>query len=151
MSLFKDVDLTKKPKQEFTPIADGTYKAVLSNTEGDIAVGSEYLQLEYTVSEGDFKNRKVWKRYFLNPQGQWYAQNLENVGKDLIKYGVSVNDINSVQELIESMFGKRGTTVEIYVKNNQKGDKVYTNVYLNDLLISHSEAPSIDKDEDIPF
>ena len=53
--------------QEFQPLPDGWYSAVIS--ESAIRTGKDsgkdYLNLEFTITDGDYTSRKVWMVYSL--------------------------------------------------------------------------------------
>ena len=69
MSIIGDFDAdTVEPSTGFDPVPAGKYKAVIAASEekktkkGD----GSYLQLEFVVVEGEYKNRKLWARLNLN-------------------------------------------------------------------------------------
>lgn len=59
---------TVEPSTGFDPVPAGKYKAVIAASEekktkkGD----GSYLQLEFVVVDGEYKNRKLWARLNLN-------------------------------------------------------------------------------------
>ena len=60
-----DFDATQiAPREDFTPIPDGTYRAVIVDSESKpTKKGGEYLEFTYEVTDGEFKGRKVWSRH----------------------------------------------------------------------------------------
>jgi hypothetical protein len=63
---------TVEPAGDFSPIPGGKYVCVISASEmkPTKAGDGEYLQLEFTVLEGECKGRKVWTRLNLQNKNQ---------------------------------------------------------------------------------
>jgi len=57
-----------EPTADFEPIPAGKYLAAITESEMKATKKGDgsYLQLEFTVLEGDYKGRKVWDRLCIN-------------------------------------------------------------------------------------
>ena len=101
---------------EFTPLPEGWYAASIS--ESAIRTGKDsgkdYLNLEFTVTAGDYTSRKIWMVYSLwhdNPDVVRWAK--EKLGK--LAGALNMASIEDHEELT-------GQQVEIKVGPNKKGD-----------------------------
>ena len=58
---------TVEPNTAFDPLPAGKYLAVISGSEEKITKAGDgaYLELEITITEGEYKGRKVWDRLCL--------------------------------------------------------------------------------------
>ena len=67
-----------EPSQEFQPLPEGKYEAVISDSDvKSTRNGSgRYVQLEFEVVSGEHKGRRVWGRY-----------NIENPSADAVRIG----------------------------------------------------------------
>ena len=65
-----------EPSTGYDPIPAGKYQAVITESEmKPTRTGNgQYLQLEFEIIEGEYKNRKVWARL-----------NLENANADAVR------------------------------------------------------------------
>ncbi|OQA81092.1 MAG: hypothetical protein BWY31_03834 [Lentisphaerae bacterium ADurb.Bin242] len=65
-----------EPSTGFDPIPAGKYQAVITDSEmkPTKSGNGQYLQLEFEVIEGEYKNRKLWARL-----------NLENANPDAVR------------------------------------------------------------------
>ena len=65
-----------EPSTGYDPIPVGKYQAVITESEmKPTKTGNgQYLQLEFEIIEGDYKNRKIWARL-----------NLENANTDAVR------------------------------------------------------------------
>ena len=54
---------TNKPQFEALP--KGPYQVYLSNVNGDISAPKPYANFEFMVENGEYKGRKIFKRYYL--------------------------------------------------------------------------------------
>ena len=65
-----------EPSTGYDPIPAGKYQAVITESEmKPTKTGNgQYLQLEFEIIEGEYKNRKVWARL-----------NLENANADAVR------------------------------------------------------------------
>lgn len=65
-----------EPSTGYDPIPAGKYQAVITESEMKPARtgNGQYLQLEFEIIEGEYKNRKVWARL-----------NLENANADAVR------------------------------------------------------------------
>lgn len=68
------------PAQEFKPLPEGHYETVI--TDSDVrqtrAGNGSYIVLEFEVTEGEYKSRRLWGRY-----------NIENTNRDAVEIGRS--------------------------------------------------------------
>ena len=57
-----------KEEQSFDPMPAGIYSAIISGAEMKTPQSgkADYLSLEYTIAEGEFKDRKVWDSLSIN-------------------------------------------------------------------------------------
>ena len=87
-----------EPSQEFQPLPEGKYEAVISDSDvKSTRNGSgRYVQLEFEVVSGEHKGRKVWGRY-----------NIENPSADAVRIGRA--DF-SFYYFLNSTFRLRNTT-----------------------------------------
>ena len=76
-----------EPSQEFQPLPEGKYEAVISDSDvKSTRNGSgRYVQLEFEVVSGEHKGRKVWGRY-----------NIENPSADAVRIGRAIPVIASL-------------------------------------------------------
>jgi len=67
-----------EPSQEFQPLPEGKYEAVISDSDvKSTRNGSgRYVQLEFEVVSGEHRGRKIWGRY-----------NIENANPDAVRIG----------------------------------------------------------------
>jgi hypothetical protein len=70
--------------EEFEPLPKGEYPAVIESIEYREAQEEgkfDYLNVEYTVTEPEFKGRKLWQVWSFSPKSLWrMKQTLENLG-----------------------------------------------------------------------
>jgi hypothetical protein len=68
------------PAQEFQPLPEGKYEAVI--TDSDVratrAGNGSYIQLEFEIVSGEYRGRRLWGRY-----------NIENPNPDAVRIGRS--------------------------------------------------------------
>ena len=76
-----------EPSQEFQPLPEGKYEAVISDSDvKSTRNGSgRYVQLEFEVVSGEHKGRRVWGRY-----------NIENPSADAVRIGRAIPVIASL-------------------------------------------------------
>ena len=67
----------------FEPIEPGTYLANLTSLEMKQGPKGPYIKWEFTLSEGEHANRKVWNNTSLAPQSLWV---LKQILKDAFKF-----------------------------------------------------------------
>ena len=67
-----------EPSQEFQPLPEGKYEAVIADSDVRTTRNGSgrYVQLEFEVVSGEHKGRKVWGRY-----------NIENPNADAVRIG----------------------------------------------------------------
>ena len=66
------------PAQEFQPLPEGKYEAVISDSDvkPTRAGNGSYIQLEFEVVSGEYKGRRLWGRY-----------NVENTNREAVEIG----------------------------------------------------------------
>ena len=66
------------PAQEFQPLPEGKYEAVISDSDvkPTRAGNGSYIQLEFEVVSGEHKGRRLWGRY-----------NVENTNREAVEIG----------------------------------------------------------------
>lgn len=111
-----NIEAIETENKEFTPLPDGWYATAI--TESAIKTGKDsgfdYLNLEFTVTSGDYTSRKVWMRYSL-----WHERDdvvrwaREKLGK--LAAALRLPSIDDHEEL-------QGKQVEIQVGPDKKGD-----------------------------
>jgi len=72
--------------KEFTPIPDGTYAATLSGTKlvAEAKTSKQpYIELSFTISEGEHVGRRQFRNLSLTPQALWaFKQAMVRLGAD---------------------------------------------------------------------
>lgn len=152
MSDFESLWNEAEDVAEFKTVAQGDYEAVITSAgvespqDGN---GSDKVNIEYTISSGDFKGSKVWSNSKVNAQGMPYIK------KDATTLGINIGGIKSQYDLSEALSTAKGKSVKIYVKQTQYNGKTYANPYLNELISNElisSDGPSpVDSNDEIPF
>ena len=76
-----------EPSQEFQPLPEGKYEAVIfdSDVKSTRNGSGRYVQLEFEVVSGEHKGRRVWGRY-----------NIENPSADAVRIGRAIPVIASL-------------------------------------------------------
>ena len=66
------------PAEEFKPLPEGKYEAVISDSDvkATRAGNGSYIQLEFEVVSGEHKGRRLWGRY-----------NVENTNREAVEIG----------------------------------------------------------------
>ena len=66
------------PAQEFKPLPEGKYEAVIadSDVKETRAGNGSYIQLEFEIISGEYKGRRLWGRY-----------NVENANREAVEIG----------------------------------------------------------------
>lgn len=136
---FDDDDL---PSREFEQITEGIYGAVIEDASLDMTEDPAKVQFVYKITHsknGKFKNRKIWSNFSMaDDRRKWLKIALSKMKFDTNK----IKSVEAVGEIMPELLGKQ---VELFVKNNQKGDKVYTNAYING-LINMAEFANVKED-----
>ena len=134
MDLWKDLDEAKvsETKKEFERIPDGDYLATITDVEIKEDLFQVAISVEFTIDEGDFKNRKLWYSSIINEElKEKYPERLGYIKQAICKMaGVNTTD----GKPMEILAGVKGNRCEVHVKNNpSKKDptKIYSNVYVN--------------------
>lgn len=119
MSIIGDFDAdTVEPSTGFDPVPAGKYKVVIAASEekktkkGD----GSYLQLEFVVIDGEYKNRKLWARLNLNnPNDQ--AVSIARAELSAICRAVNVRKIKDSSQLHDIPL-----VVRVAAKPDDKGE-----------------------------
>jgi len=118
-------------------IAEGKYDAVLENPSVDMTTSPVKVIFEYKISEAldsvnsKFVGRKLWQNFRVD------KTSLPFLKRNLIKFGISPDAINSYEGLGESLATLIGSKVQVYCKNKPSKEnptKLFTTTYLNDVL-----------------
>jgi hypothetical protein len=131
-----DTTQAAESRSEYKKIPDGEYVAMVTSAMVN-ATKSPRVELEYTITEGDFTKRKVWQNYNLNESGvPWLKAELEKLGAP----------IKLAKELTWALEKINGANVKIFVKSKDVKNvatnsiQTYTNAYVNELLESSSQT-----------
>jgi len=65
MSLWSDTPAAKPKEQSDTLIPKGKYQAVITNALLDSSGDKDVIRYEYTISQGPFQGRKIFKNWYL--------------------------------------------------------------------------------------
>lgn len=147
--MFDDTEAAEKKEQEFKPIDKGTYRAIIDNAKLDETKTPARLSINWKlISQGPFANRHVFSNYTMNEKGiPFLKSDLRTLGFPEVT-SKSLSKILADLERVEAM---------IFVKPNPKDDKMFYNVYINEVLDS-DQIKKLDNDEvfdpdaeEIPF
>lgn len=147
------------PKKKFEDLPAGTYTAVCS----DYGFKSEYNQFTFTfeITDGPHTGRLLFCNHSLNPAAIWsFAKNAKTLGLGKFFEGNKF-DTDSIEELGQTAIGKHAT---MDLKYTLRGDKKYSNIYINNLVGGASEKetkqektkevgqpPKLDTEDQLPF
>ena len=94
--------------QEFTPLPEGTYEASLSGSElvaASKTSGQPYMALTFTVSEGEFQGRKLFRNLSLQPQALWaFKQAVVRLGANPDDF-VGMLEMEDLQAIVGGLVG----------------------------------------------
>ena len=101
-----------EPSTGYDPIPAGKYQAVITESEmKPTRTGNgQYLQLEFEIIEGEYKNRKVWARL-----------NLENANADAVR--IARADLSAICRAV-NVLQPRELTITVRCKKNQDDEIV---------------------------
>lgn len=144
--------LNANEDRKFEPVPTGTYQASLTNATLSAERTPPQVSLWYTLTEGEYANRKVFANFSLNEVG------LAILKKELAKLGYTATP-KSLDDLAEQLTKLVGAEVEVYAKHRtyQKKDGTLGdahNVYINttaSLDAVATSAPSVDASDKLPF
>lgn len=118
-------------KVGFSPVPDSTYQCRIDDATLELSKSSKRPQISYalTVANGDFQNRKLWKRDGIDGEEQleWTKGTLETLGLDIPE------DIEGLPEILEDV---PGLYVEVTVKTKDE----FQNIYFNELIEDVEDA-----------
>lgn len=115
----------------YDPIPDGKYQAFVSSMETrDPASWSNFpnFLMTFVITDGDFKNRKLFKSYLLEPNADY----ISNLKTDLSVIGIELRKITDLED--ESVMSEGlDKLVELRVQNrvSKTNGRSYSNVYIN--------------------
>lgn len=133
MDLWSDIDTAAVPeKKAFAPIIDGEYVAEITDVEIKEDIFQIKVSVEFTITEGDFKNRKVWYSSTITDEvKEKYPERLGWLREAICKMA----GVNSTEgKPLEVLSGCKGNVCNVFIKTNpSKKDpsKSFTNVYVN--------------------
>ena len=91
-------------KKEFDIMPNGKYAMMMTSYESKTGKdsGKEYLQATLTVVEGQFKNRKVFKNFFLFSSEK--ASKIARAELSGIAVSVGIEELRNVDQLVNKVF-----------------------------------------------
>lgn len=109
------------PAKPFEVLPKGQYAVIITDTalKETKAGEGQYLEVEYTVVEGEYENRRLWSRHNIaNPNAK--AEQIARQELSAICHAVGVLKVSDSAELHD-----RPLTIEVGMeKNKQTGDDV---------------------------
>ena len=92
MGNLEGFDATTAEDMSFSPLPDGSYKAIIidSKMKPTKDGSGEYLELTFQITTGDFEKRKLWSRL-----------NLKNKSPEAVKFGKS--DLSKICKAVNIM------------------------------------------------
>lgn len=120
---FLQIDMSDIKGGDFDAIPAGAYPVVVSDwsttetkNEGKIPAGTPGINWEFTITEGDFENRKLWTNHWIHPNTLGFLKTF------LLKAGAYTEDeLNESFKLDpDKVLGKE--LVAIVVIKKYKGD-----------------------------
>jgi hypothetical protein len=125
MSIFAEAfESSSEPRGEVGPIKDGEYEARLADvSESDHPItGLTATNLEYEITSGDFKGRKVWDNVSHRDDTMWKVAKVWNaMGMKGMPDDWSGFTLGLTQNCTNKHFN-------ITVKNREYNGKTYTNI-----------------------
>jgi hypothetical protein len=92
---------------DFAPIPAGTYRAMIEKTEWtkdkNDQNGPDHLKLTITILDGEFKNRKIWKKLKLKSSDESDRKRANGVLAQLLD-AINLNGIRNTSELCSKPF-----------------------------------------------
>lgn len=127
-------------ENEFTPLPDGKYQVTVESAriEENEEYGSLWLVWEFAVAEGQYMDRKIFKRALLDDPDRFSW-----IKTDFHRMGITLNLISEIEEVLPYVLD---AVIEVQLKTtkpNAEG-KTYQNCYINrrlDGLISDDDVP----------
>lgn len=129
------------PKKKYEDLEAGTYTAVCS----DYGFKADYNQFTFTfeITDGPHTGRLLFCNHSLNPAAIWaFAKNSKVLGLGQFFDGNKF-DTDKIEELGQSAIGKHAT---MELKYTLRGDKKYSNVYINNLVGGDNEKEASKKE-----
>lgn len=114
-------------KTEFEPIPDGEHDATITDwevkqTKEGKNEGADYVSLEFTISSGEFENRKQWRNYSLLKQSLWAFKRV------LIRAGMDEDDLDGEFDLEDLMPNVVGAPVRLKIGHHTYDGEVRNDV-----------------------
>lgn len=110
----------------FEPVPEGIYEGALTGfkvAEAKSSPGQQYVSLEFTLAEGEFAGRKIWKNHSLQAQALWALK------RTLLDLGADSEELEQDFDLEELLDTLKGDSVQLEV-----GQRTYEGKIQNDLL-----------------
>ena len=113
-------------EKKFEPVPDGKYVVEIEEVKVTRNKdGKEAIEWRFKIIGPKYGNRRLWRRTTLEGDGVRYAK------ADLYAAGLKLAKISDLQMHAHELIGRR---LDISVRNKHDGGKVYSNVYINQLL-----------------
>ena len=86
MGLPTSMDTSDVKESRFDPIPAGTYDATVYSVEeceapgtGQMPQGTPGINVQFRISNGEFENRRVFKRFYIAPDGYENKQTMDSI------------------------------------------------------------------------
>lgn len=110
---------------DYDQLEDGVYEAEITNCEiTESKKGDSMIKFEFTVIEGKFEGRKVWKYTVLNS-----PENMKRARTDFEKFDLMIEDVDQLENACEEIIDEEvELTIKTKVSTKNGEKKSYTNV-----------------------
>lgn len=114
--------------KDFEPIPGGDYTAAITKHEfGTSKSGNQKVKVTYTIQDGEYEGRNIWKDYSLLPSAVWVIR------KHLIAIGADPEDFGTDTDLDSLLDDAHDVNVTIVV-GRREGEGEYAGKVSNELL-----------------
>jgi hypothetical protein len=127
---FTDPDI--KGGGDFEALPAGKYLATITDWDvrevknaGKLPVGTPGLNVEFTIADGEYENRKVWTNYWLHPNNLGFFKTF------LKAAGMEDDDINAITDAGDAVDRVVGT--DVCVKLRRREYPADSGDYVNDV------------------
>jgi len=80
------MDTSEAKESKFEPLPAGTYNATVFSVEecespgsNKMPEGTPGINVQFRISDGEYENRRVFKRYYIAPDGYENKQTMDNI------------------------------------------------------------------------
>jgi len=94
--------INDEDKKKFGLIPDGNYTAMMTDYESKSGPKGEYLSATFQIVEGEYKNRKIFDKYFIN--GSSAAVAIAHSKWSAIAVSVGIENIKNLDQLLNKPF-----------------------------------------------